>query len=262
MRDIDIDILVAPHEDAAKRKTPRILVYDIETSPNLVFAWGLYNQNIAPSQVLEQSRMLSFAAKWYDEKKVHYFSEFHDGHEEMVRRAHDLLNEADIVVGYNQIGFDNKHLNREFLLAGLTPPSPWRDIDLLRVIRKEFKFTSNRLGSVSEALDLGGKLDTGGQDLWNRVLQGDAKAWEKFKRYNRQDVVLTEALLRALGPWVKQFPHAGLWNGNTESCYRCGSDNLEPAGIAYSNVTAWPKFLCTDCGAWNKVIRGGHTRAA
>ena len=168
------------------------------------------------------------------------------------------LNEADIVVGYNHKGFDNKHAMREFITHGLGPPSPWLDVDLLKENRRLFKFASNRLGYVTEELDLPTKLDTGGQGLWLRVLDGDEAAWRKFKAYNVQDVRATEALAEMLWPYMR-VPHQGLWSGNPKACPSCGGTDLTPMGKAYTKTTSNPRLLCA-CGAWCKVLASGQTR--
>jgi DNA polymerase elongation subunit (family B) len=233
---------------------------DIETSPALVYAYGLFDQNISISQIVEPSRMLCFAAKWHDTKRVEFYSEHHDGREEMVRQAWRLLDEAEIVIGYNHVRFDIPHLNREFLLAGLGPPSPWVDVDLLTINRRRFKFMSNKLGYVTDAVGLPTKLDTGGQSLWNDVLKGNERAWAKFKRYNMQDVRITEQLYDLLRPWIKH-PHMGQWTGSAYACHSCGGRDLVPVGIIHTNLTAYPKALCS-CGALNRILSNGKTRAA
>lgn len=237
---------------------PRVFVYDIEVSPAVVMTYDLYQVTISPDNVIEPSRMLCWAGKWMGQKSVQFASEFHDGREAMVARLWDALNEADIVIGYNQARFDNKHVRREFILAGLGPPSPWIDVDLLPVNRKAFKWMSNRLGYVTKALDVETKIDTGGQGLWRKVLQGDEKAWAKFRAYNKQDVVATEALARALWPWIK-LPHAGLFSDDPTCCPTCGSQDLTPLGFTYSKTGKWPRLLCA-CGAWCKVLANGQTR--
>jgi DNA polymerase elongation subunit (family B) len=238
----------------------KILTIDIETSPNLVFAWGMWDQNISVSQLIEPSRILCFAAKWMDQKKVIFHDE-REGRMEMLKAAWDLLNEADIIIGYNHEKFDIPHLNREFLTAGMPPPSPAQYIDLLKINRQRFKFVSNKLGFVTDQLGLETKLETGGQELWNAVLKGDEKAWRKFRKYNIQDVLITEQLFELLAPWGK-LPHKGMWNGQMRSCYMCGSNNMSIMGFLYGKVMAYPKLQCNDCGAWNKVLRNGQTRAA
>jgi hypothetical protein len=243
-------------------KTPKILTWDIETSPAIVYSWGLFGQDHSVSQIIEPSRVLCFAAKWLDKKSTEFYSEYHTSREDMIEQAWRLLDEADMLVSYNGIGFDMKHMNREFLLAGLGPVSPFVDIDLLRINRANFKFLSNKLGYVTQAVGLPTKLETGGMELWKRVLDNDQAAWAKFKQYNIRDVVVTEKLylLLAQGGWVKGV-HAGLFSGNMSTCHSCGSADLTPVGVIYSRSSAWPKAVCV-CGTFNKVLGNGQTRAA
>ena len=246
---------------AGMSRTPKVLTLDIETSPALAYVWGLFDQNVSVSQIVEPSRVLCYAGKWLGDKRTTFVSEFHDGKKVMVQTMWDMLNDADICVGYNHVNFDMKHLNREFMLAGLVPPSPVQHIDLLAVMRRNFKMMSNKLGYVTDAVGLDTKLDTGGQALWNQVMQNDRAAWDKFRRYNIQDVVITEQLFQLLSPWIKS-PHAGLWTENLCSCYACGSVNLVAHGVTRSKSAAWPLTQCADCGAWNKVLKNRQTRAA
>lgn len=239
----------------------KILTVDIETSPHLAWTFSTWNTNISPDMIVEPSRVLCFAAKWLHERRVIFHGEWQDTHEAMVRHAHELLDEADIVVTYNGPGFDEKHLAREFLLAGLQPPSPYQSIDLLKTARGRFKFPSNRLGQVGEALNIGSKLDTGGWSLWEGVLAGDPKARAKFARYNKQDVILTEQLLLVLRNWIKGLPHAGLGLGDMSVCYACGAPDLAPVGVTRSKSNAWLRLRC-GCGAWNKMLANGETRPA
>jgi hypothetical protein len=245
---------------APRHSEPRILTLDIETSPALVYAYGLFDQNIGISQIVEPSRVLCFAAKWHHANKVHTHDE-REGREAMVTAAWHLLDEADVVVGYNHVRFDIPHLNREFLTCGLGPPSPWVDVDLLSVARRRFKFLSNKLGYVTEATGLPTKLDTGGMSLWRDVLAGDERAWAKFIRYCANDVRITEQLFDLLRDWIT-IPHAGQWTRDRECCFRCGSSCLTLIGLVYGKTTAYPKLSCDDCGAWNKVLRNGDTRPA
>lgn len=249
-----------PLADRLAPRVPRVLTVDIETAPAIAMVWGLWDQNIAPSQIVEPSRVLCFAAKWFDERRVLFGSEFHDGREEFLAFAWRLFDEADCVVTYNGVKFDIPHLQREWMLLGFGPPSPWVDVDLLRVFRSRAKFMSNKLGFITESLGLDSKLETGGQQLWTDVLAGDEKAWGKFKRYNVNDVRITEQLFVQVKSWVKG-PHFGLLAGNPAGCYSCGSTELVPAGVVYTKIARYPKMVCV-CGAWNKMLRSGVTRPA
>lgn len=248
---------------APKRKEPRILVYDVECAPALARVWGLHDQNISIAQVVEPPRMLSWAGKWHGERKVHYWSEFHHSREEMARRSWEMFDQADIVVGYNHVRFDNLWCNTEWMRHGLGPPSAWVDIDLLTVHRRRFRHLSNKLAWVTEQAGLPTKLDTGGMELWNACLQGDPKAWAKFKRYNVNDVEITSQLfelLRSTG-WITG-PHLGQWTGNRECCPSCGGVDMDLIGLVYGKTTAYPKLICLSCGSYCKVLRNGDTRPA
>ena len=143
----------------------------------------------------------------------------------------ELLNEADAVISYNGISFDMPHLNREFALLGLTPPAPYKNIDLIRTVRKEFNFPSNKLAHVVDALGVGGKMETGGFDLWVGCMNGDPKAWAKMRKYNLTDVKITEKLYDRIRPWIKGHPHLGMFldagaDGELMACPNCGSTKL------------------------------------
>lgn len=254
-------LLVPTAAELARKREPRILTLDIETSPHLAWTYQLWNTNIPPERIVEPSRILCFAAKWLNEKRVGYFSEHEMGQKAMITAARDLLDEADIVVTYNGVKFDEKHLKRAFLEEGLQPPSPYKSVDLYQTVRGNFKFPSNRLGAIGDSLDIGTKIETGGWALWAGVLAGEEKSLNLMKRYNIQDVRLTEDLLVALGPWVKGLPHRGIFTGNMDGCPSCGSANLTRDGVAFTSVTVYPRFQCADCGAWCKALRNGQTRA-
>jgi hypothetical protein len=86
-------------------------------------------------------------------------------------RAHGLLDSADVVLHFNGRRFDVPHLNREFLLAGLTPPSPYKQIDLLSgVVRQGSSFPSNKLAVRVEGTGpRRARRRHGGFDLWKRL---------------------------------------------------------------------------------------------
>jgi RNase_H superfamily len=243
----------------ATGRLPKVVTIDIETSPNVVYAWGLWDQNISISQIVDPTRVISFAAKWLD-GKTEFYSEHHNTREEMVLAAWRILNEADWVVTYNGISFDQKHLNREFVTAGLTPPSPYKSVDLLRTAKAQFKFPSNKLDWVAQVTGRGKKVKHDGQALWNAVLQGDAKAWKTMRTYNIHDVKLTEELFLYLLPWIKGLPNLSLWTGKV-GCYACGSEHLDSNGWHRAVSNTYERLLCQDCGAWNrKTIVAGRIK--
>ncbi len=237
----------------------KILSLDIETSPVVAHAWGLFKQNVAINQIIERPRTMCFAAKFYDERKVHFYSEFEHGPDVMYHAAHALLSEADIVMHYNGDRFDLPRLNTEFVLSGLTPPAPYKSIDLLKVVRRNFNFPSNKLAYIAQQLGLTGKMKHEGHELWIKCLAGDPKAWAQMKRYNVQDTKLLEELYEKLRPWISGHPNLGLYTDEVV-CPNCASEDLQRRGFAYTQLGKYQRLRCKDCGTWTRG--GGRLTAA
>jgi uncharacterized protein YprB with RNaseH-like and TPR domain len=179
----------------------KILLLDIETTPMQVYAWGLWDQNISIDQIIKSTEMLCFGARWLDGKKVIFKSVHHDGKKEMLKELHKLMDEADLLVGWNSAAFDHKHINREFLENKMAPPSPTKDLDLMTITKANFLFPSNKLDYVAQKLDIGAKVKHSGFKLWIRCMAGDKKAWKEMKEYQIQDVNLLVDLYHELLPW-------------------------------------------------------------
>lgn len=236
----------------------KILTLDIETSPSMGYVWSLWKQNVGLSQLVSTGEVICFAAKWYDSDETLFYSVHHHGKQEMLNAAYNLISEADVVVHYNGINFDMKHLNREFLLAGMTPPAPYAQVDLLNVVKKQFRFVSNKLDHIVQQLGMSGKASTGGFDLWLKCMAGDDVAWDTMRAYNEHDVVLTEALYTRLLPWISPHPNIALYDdpearaSGVPLCPNCASENLKPRGRAYTSVSVFQRYRCDDCGKWSR----------
>lgn len=233
----------------------KILYIDIETAPNTVHVWGLFKQNVGLNQIMDTSRTLCFAAKWFGTaNKVEFWSEYHNGREAMIERAHALLEEADAVVTYNGERFDLPILNKEFVVDGLPPPAPTGSIDLLRVVKRRFRFASNKLDHVCSELGLGNKTRHEGHDLWVQCMQGDSAAWGRMKKYNKQDVVLLEKLYHKILPWIDTHPNKALFDPMTKepTCPNCGGTHVQSRGLQRNKTHAYTRFRCNDCGTWSR----------
>lgn len=238
----------------------QILIIDIETRPNLAYVWGLWNQNIGLNQISETGQVISFAAKWHGSKPIVFKSDFHDGHQAMVESAWELLDKADAVVHYNGKAFDIKHLNREFVIAHMPPPSPHVDIDLLSTVKKSFKFPSNKLQHVATQLELGSKVQHDGFDLWLACMNNEEKAWNIMRKYNKQDVVLTEQLYDELLPWIQPHPNRALRNNQAFACTRCASTSVQKRGFKYTNSAVYQQFSCNTCHGYFRSRKAEPTR--
>lgn len=231
---------------------PKVLTLDIETSPNVADVWRLFGeQRISMAQLHETSRVICWAGKWYGRRPVEFRSEHHDGYEATIRRAHEVLDEADIVIHFNGKRFDVPMLKREFIKLGLNPPSPFRQVDLFQVA-KTIGFPSRKLDFVAQDLGIGSKVKHEGHSLWTACLAGDERAWARMRAYNVGDVRLTERVYQRLLPWIGNHPHYGLHSGNEGACPRCGGDRLQRRGFAYTAVGIYQQLHCQSCGSWSR----------
>lgn len=228
----------------------KILALDIESAPNLVHVWGLWQQNVGLPQIIDAGYVLSWAAKWVGEEGIMFASTYHDGHKAMLRKIHKLIEEADAVVHFNGTKFDMPTLNKEFLLYNLQPPAPYKQIDLLKVARSQFKFPSNKLDYIAQALGLGKKVKHIGHELWIQCMNNNSSAWEQMKEYNIHDVVLLEKVYWKFLPWIKSHPNHGLHEYDSEVCPNCGGNHRQRRGFAYTNSCKYQRYQCTGCGAW------------
>lgn len=227
----------------------RSLVLDIETAPNKGYHWGLYDQNISLAQLIQPSYTLCWAARWRGEKKIE-FRDIRDA--DMIPRIYELVDSADAVIHFNGNQFDMPILHREFALTGLGPPAPYRNIDLLRVVRKKFRFASNKLEHVAEQLGVAHKGGNSGFGLWKRCMEvGDDKSWAEMKKYNRRDVLVTDQVYDRVLPWIDSHPNQQLYSDG--DCPRCGATgSLTRQGHAYTQLGRFQRFKCGDCNGWSR----------
>lgn len=228
----------------------RILLLDIESAPNLVHCWGLFQQNVSINQIMASGYVLCWAAKWRDDNEVMFDSINKSGSSRMLKRIHALLEKADAVITYNGQSFDIPTLNKEFVLKGMTPPSPYKSIDLYQTAKRVFRFPSNKLEYIARSLKLGGKVQHEGHELWIKTMAGDPEAWQRMEEYNKQDVVLLDKLYTVMLPWIPNHPNIPLHNGSSLACHNCGGFSLQRRGYAFTNINRFVRLRCNDCGSW------------
>lgn len=243
----------------------KILFLDLETSPINAYTWGLWQQNIAISQIKQSTEVMCFGARWYGSKKVIFRSVHHHGKKEMLKELHALMDEADAICGWNSASFDHKHIRREFLEASMPPPSPTKDIDLMRVVKSQFRFPSNKLDYVAQKLGVGEKVKHSGFDLWLKCMAGNERAWREMKKYQIQDVNLLIDLYEKLKPWIKNHPNVNLYDEFSDGCVVCKSLKIQKRGFDTTQTARYQRYQCQDCGKWMKTAvreRGATYRGA
>jgi len=252
-------------------KGPRILTIDLERLPGRLPERDIweprdlkYVNYIHPDTWVELPSTLCFAWKWLDSPKVEFASVW-DG-DNLAEVSWELFHEADAVVTYNGKRADEKWLKSDWAVAGLVPPSPWKSVDLFVTARREFSFESRSLRHLCDRLGVINKSGHYSIADARAAATGDEKAQRRMKRYNMQDVRVTEAVLQRLGPFVKEMPHFGVYSGQERCCWWCGSEDLKQSDKdAATALTRFGLLQCDDCGAWTRLNFRKHnvtTRAA
>jgi len=242
-------------------KFPKILIFDIETSPSITYTFGRFKVNINLEQVEQDPIMLTWSAKWLYSSEIisdaitsKEVKEFDD--KRIVTSLWKLLDEADIVVAHYGNGFDLPMLNSRAILNGLPPYTSLRSIDTKKVASSQFRFPSNKLDALATYFGVGNKIKTD-FNLWKRCIQGELAAIKEMEIYNIQDVVMLEEIYLKLRPWIKSHPNIGLYlDSDVPLCSSCGSDKLELTNTYYYTQTGkYPEYRC-ECGA---LTRGRKT---
>lgn len=225
----------------------KLLLLDCETSPNSVYTWGLWNQNISIDKIIDSSELLCWSAKWYASNDVLYMSKL-TGKKKMLRTVHKLLSDCDVAIHYNGNSFDLPVLNKEFVQAGLKPPAPYKSVDLCKIIQRSFRFPSSKLDYVCGALGLETKMKHEGFKLWIDCMAGNEKAWKRMELYNRQDVKILEQLYERLIPWITSHPNYGSFNDKA-CCPSCGGTKFQKRGTTTTRIFRYQRYQCR-CGFW------------
>ena len=237
----------------------KLLYMDIETEPLLSWTWGTWQQDVI--RVEKEWGILCFAYSW-DGGPVKvvarpdfpdHYAKDPDSDLKVCEVLWGLLDEAQIACGHNIDQFDLPKSRARFAANGLAPHSPVQTIDTLKIAKRMFKFTSNRLGEIGPLLGLGEKKDTGGFQLWIDVMRGDEKAWRKMKSYCAQDVRLLIAVLEALRPWMETgLPSMSILTGDLDACPKCGEKPLTKQGFKYTKVSKFQQWRCVTNGCWSR----------
>lgn len=234
----------------------KIAFFDIETSPNLVYTWGIWEQNVV--RVVKDWTIIAFAVKYLGQKGVRTYTladfpgykKDKESDFQLVMKLWEEFNNADILVAHNGDRFDIKKANTRFMIHGLPVPAPYKTLDTKKMAKSQAAFDSNKLDELARQLELPRKVDNGGFWLWEACMAGDRKAWDKMKKYNAQDVVVLEKLYLKLRPWSKNHPSVTIYSGVPDACPRCSSARIQRRGYMYTSTSKSPKYECQDCGAW------------
>jgi hypothetical protein len=233
---------------------PKILFIDVERIPGqaLAFEQKIRGGYIPARDFTEKPRSICFAAKWYDEKRAHFYAEWDstDPHY-FAKKSFELFEQADIVVTYFGTGADIPWFMQTWLAAGLGEPSPYVHVDLYYTAKK-FGFLSNSLNEVCDFLGLPGKSGSYDKREALAAAAGDVEAQKRMKKYNVGDVGpdSLEGVFDIFRPYLKQVNFGHWYAGDV--CTKCGSDALEFVGYKLTPSFRYETFRCQNCKGLTK----------
>lgn len=235
------------------RRVPKIGIFDVETLPMKVYAWSLWDKYTSPEQVIEESCFLSWAGKFLNDPTIYSDcltpeeSKNRDGLRIAVS-CWEFINQCDILVGHNLHKFDMRVVNTFFLKADLPPLRPLQ-IDTLEVVRKNFRFSSNKMGAVNNALNITTKIENEGFRLWKKCDEGDQEALDTMLEYNIGDITALEDLFYIIRPYItNQKFNYNLYSELTETvCPVCGEKEFKFNGHYYTSAGKWESLRCMSC---------------
>lgn len=215
--------------------------------------------------------IICISVKWFGDKQVHTFVG-----KTAVKDFVEFIKDADVVIGKNNSRFDDGHINTHRLIENLPPNTYLPDItdDVESQIRKHFNLPSYSLDYIAELLTGSGKDKMEDED-WNniqdrmelekiaehikshsnelgeisKILYGKSvkdvvkdgyRSLNRMIKYNKKDVIKTEAVLKKIIPYIKLRKNA---SGNT-GCITCGSTKLIPGKIITCGKTHYQTFEC------------------
>lgn len=257
INDIDNFIRIADKIDGA-----RILVLDIESFHLVVACFGLFDQNISTDSILKDISLMSVACKWLGDNHIFYLDNRDEDNPRddlaMITALHTILEHTDLFLAHNGARFDYPMITARMALLGMSPLPPIKQIDTLQLVRRSFKFTSNKLAYISSKFSAESKdthSDYPGMQLWLACDRNELKAWNACRKYNCLDVTTLEDAYLKLRGWFGSVQNLGTYSkpqGDMHICPNCGGTNLVPVEDrqAHTNSGTYSLWHCDDCGAY------------
>ena len=233
---------------------PKILFYDIETTPLRAWIWRLGKQHVRHGQLDRQYNMydiICITYCWNDGKRAKSLDIAEYTTASMIAEFDELVAKSDITIGKNSDRFDVKQINSQRMLHGLAPTPDWMKYtdDLEKQMRKYFYLPSYGLDYSSDLLGLGGKDKMEFQD-WIDIVEcnpGWEKKLKKMVKYGKKDVEDTREIWNRCKDHFEVKYNAGL---GTTACKHCGSTDIAKNGTRQSGKTKYQRYQCNAHGGY------------
>lgn len=235
----------------------RRLFLDIETSPCTGYFWRPgYNLTIDYNNIIKERQIICACWKWENEDFIYSIDW---GEEQNDKRVLEVLvpeiQNADQIVAHNGDRFDVKWIRGRCLVHKIPFPYKLNTFDTCTELRKLCNLNSYRLDYISKLLGYPGKTDTGGFDLWKRVMNGDKKSLKQMVAYCEGDVLRLEEIYQDIESFSSPKLHVGVMNGQPRwTCPVCGSDKVSSNGptTTATGIVKW-RMRCNLCNSYYRI---------
>lgn len=196
----------------------RVLIYDIETSPNIGWFWRAgYKLNISPDNIIKERAIICVSYKWLGEDQVFNLTwDKNQNDKFLIEQFVEVLNEADLIVAHNGDRFDLKWLKTRALFHRIPMLPNYKQFDTLKVAKSKLLLNSNRLDYIAKFLGYEGKNHTS-IDLWLDIIYKKSKvAMNTMLEYCDEDVRQLEKVYKELRYLDNPRLHEGVMIGKTK----------------------------------------------
>jgi hypothetical protein len=256
---------LAQRVEIAQGVNNRILILDVERLDGITQQhwWDrgdLKNRYIHHETVIRHPRTTIVCAKWYDQDEVIRLAEWDKGgRPRFLKRVHALMAAADIIVGHHVDGADVPWLRGDLHIeAGLPPLPPFKTVDTLKILRREFKsgVPFKGLDAFCQIVGIPAKTDFYDRHAMERaVTEKSVEDRERLVDYCAGDVIATQGLYDYLRPHIRNHP-ALFMDGESSlnTCNRCGESDTLPTGKRYvANVLTYTMLRCANCKGYRRL---------
>jgi hypothetical protein len=249
----------------ANRKKPKIILWDIETLPDMKEVMKVFpSLSNYPGLTLKATINSIICVGWkeFGKGKVNCINAWdfkkrwkrstNDDYE-VVKAAYEVLKDADVVVTHNGKRFDWKFLQTRILYHGMYPLPRILHIDTCLESRRHLLAFNNKLDTIGKLAHTQ-KMDNGGWPLWVEVSLRKPNALKKMTAYCKQDVVALEKVFKTLRPLLTSLPNHNLYS-KSQGCPSCGSTRLQKRGERVTKENRVQRYQCLDCGSWSSAAK-------
>ena len=241
----------------------KILILDVERLPGITeqYWWDrgdLKNRYVHYETVKRHPRTTIVCAKWYDSDELIELAEWDTGgRKRFLKNVHQLMSQADIIVGHNVDQADVPWLAGDlFIEGGLPPLPPFKTVDTLKVLRRQFKSGApfKSLDAFCQIAGIPAKTDRYDRQAMERAVNKSIEDRERLTAYCSGDVIATQGLYDFLRPFITNHPALFVdGKDHLTTCHRCGNDTKPIPRRYVANVLTYAMRRCTVCGGHSRI---------